>query len=263
MCFPDKPPEEIEAVALENFRRIGENFTCAVRTASMTPDQIRRHLSFHVPQLTGTAAPHRVVVAIGHFGNFELYARFGQFLGGYQCATTYRGLRQPYFNRVLQWLREKSGCRFYERRSEAAELKHFMRQPNAILGLLCDQHAGSNGIPLPFLGHECSTSAAPALFSLRYQCRLLTGFCFRTGLAQWRIEAGPEIATEENGKARAIPDILKDVNHAFEQAVLRDPANWFWVHNRWKLKYRKPATRPRVLSASRRARVVKRSAESG
>jgi lauroyl/myristoyl acyltransferase len=24
------------------------------------------------------------------------------------------------------------------------------------------------------------------------------------------------------------------VNQAFEQAVRRDPANWFWVHNRWK-----------------------------
>jgi hypothetical protein len=28
--------------------------------------------------------------------------------------------------------------------------------------------------------------------------------------------------------------IMSDVNRAFEQAVRRDPANWFWVHNRWK-----------------------------
>jgi len=27
---------------------------------------------------------------------------------------------------------------------------------------------------------------------------------------------------------------MRDVNHAFELAVKRDPANWFWVHNRWK-----------------------------
>jgi lauroyl/myristoyl acyltransferase len=28
---------------------------------------------------------------------------------------------------------------------------------------------------------------------------------------------------------------MRDVNSAFEKAVRRDPANWFWVHNRWKL----------------------------
>jgi KDO2-lipid IV(A) lauroyltransferase len=27
---------------------------------------------------------------------------------------------------------------------------------------------------------------------------------------------------------------MRQVNQAFETAVRRDPANWFWVHNRWK-----------------------------
>jgi KDO2-lipid IV(A) lauroyltransferase len=27
---------------------------------------------------------------------------------------------------------------------------------------------------------------------------------------------------------------MADVNAAFERAVRRDPANWFWVHDRWR-----------------------------
>jgi hypothetical protein len=27
---------------------------------------------------------------------------------------------------------------------------------------------------------------------------------------------------------------MLDVNRAFEDAIRRDPANWFWVHKRWK-----------------------------
>jgi len=27
---------------------------------------------------------------------------------------------------------------------------------------------------------------------------------------------------------------MRDVNRALEAAVRRDPANWFWVHRRWK-----------------------------
>ena len=174
------------------------------------------------------------VVAIGHFGNFELYARFGQFVPSFKTATTYRGLRQPSLNRLMQGLRERSGCLFFERRTDASALKAAMAEQGLILGLLADQHAGSNGLRIPFFGHECSTSAAPAIFALRYRAPLLTGICYRIGLARWRVEAGEEIPTHENGEARSVEAIMTDVNRAFEKAVRRDPANWFWVHNRWK-----------------------------
>jgi KDO2-lipid IV(A) lauroyltransferase len=53
-------------------------------------------------------------------------------------------------------------------------------------------------------------------------------------LARWRIEASAEIPVRENGEARSTEAIMLEVNQAFEAAVRRDPANWFWVHNRWK-----------------------------
>src|SRR5438874_1551440 len=242
LCFgTQKTSGEIKAIARENFRRIGENFASAVKTAAMEFDDLKQYVEFAGPfEIVHPPAghvPESIVAAIGHFGNFELYARFGQFAPGFQCATTYRGLRQPSLDRLLQSLRERSGCRFFERRFDAPALRAFMNQPAVMLGLLSDQHAGTNGLRLPFLGQECSTSAAPAILALRYRCALHTGICYRVGLARWRIEAGQRIPTHENGQPRALEAIMGDVNRAFEAAVRRDPANWFWVHNRWK-KYR-------------------------
>jgi KDO2-lipid IV(A) lauroyltransferase len=54
------------------------------------------------------------------------------------------------------------------------------------------------------------------------------------GLAKWRLELGEKIPTHENGRPRSSEDIMRDVNRALEAAVRRDPANWFWVHRRWK-----------------------------
>ena len=245
LCFGrEKSTAELRALAKENFRRIGENFACAAKTAAMTLDELRPYVEFSGdPKILSPAPgqkPQSVVVAIGHFGNFELYARFGQFFPAYQCATTYRGLRQESLNHLLQDLRERSGCQFFERRTDGPLLRAFMNQPAVMLGLLSDQHAGQTGLKLQFFGNECSTSAAPALFALRYRCALRTGFCFRIGLARWRIEAGPEIPTRENDSARSTEAIMTDVNRAFEAAVRRDPANWFWVHNRWKPGGRMP-----------------------
>jgi KDO2-lipid IV(A) lauroyltransferase len=247
MCFgQEKSPAQLRALARENFRRIGENYTCAIKTASMSYQELRPRVEFvGNPRIISPPADHKpqsVVAAIGHFGNFELYARFGQFAPACKCATTYRGLRQASLNRLLQTLRERSGCLFFERRFDAQPLRAFMNQPGVILGLLSDQSAGS--VRVPFLGHDCSTTIAPAIFALRYHCALITGICYRVGLARWRIEAGAEIPTRENGRPRSTAAIMADVNRAFEVAVRRDPANWFWVHKRWKPAERRAGVSP-------------------
>jgi KDO2-lipid IV(A) lauroyltransferase len=238
-CFGgEKSPAELRALARENFKRIGENFCCATRTAKMGPNELRGccELVDIEKLLAHGVGDHsqNVVAALGHFGNFELYAHLGQLVPSVQCATTYRGLRQPGLNRLLQSLREHSGCRFFERRTDLPDLKAIMNESGVVLGFLADQHGGNRGVRLPFFGHECLCSAAPAIFALRYQCPLHTAVCFRVGLGRWRIETGDEIPTHEGGQPRAVEAITADINRAFETAIRRDPANWFWVHNRWK-----------------------------
>jgi KDO2-lipid IV(A) lauroyltransferase len=231
LCFGhEKSPAEIRAIAQENFRRIGENFACAVKTAAMTFDELRPHVEF--AGFERLQPPRRIVGAIGHFGNFELYARVHQFSPGYQSATTYRSLKHPAFNRLLQELRGRSGCLYFERRTDGPLLRTAMARPDIILGLLADQ--STSGLRGPFLGHDCSTTLAPAVVALRYHCELCAVFCFRVGPAKWRVEFGEFVSTHENGRPRRSEDIMRDVNRAFETAVRRDLANWFWVHRRWK-----------------------------
>ena len=237
MCFgQEKSPAEIEALARENFRRIGENYLCAVKTTRMTAEQLKPHVKFtgvdRLTQKSGDAPLPNVVIAIGHFGNFELYARFHDVRPDYQCATTYRGLKQPALNRLMQSLRETSGCLYFERRTDGPLLRAALGRGGIILGLLTDQ--SSKGLRAPFLGHDCDTGLAPAVLALRYHTELYTGICYRTGLAQWQLNLGEKIATHANGHPRSSEDIMREVNQALEAAVRRDPANWFWVHRRWK-----------------------------
>ncbi len=233
-----KTGAEIHAIALENFCRIGETYFSALRTSHMTPEEATRcceivGIEKLIPKLGAPVLENRVL-AIGHFGNFELYTLIASALRGYQGVTTYRGLAQPSLNRVLQHTRNRSGCLFFERRTDAAKLKATLNRDGIILGLLADQHAGSGGLRLPFLGTECSTSAAPAVFALRYGCPLFSAVVYRVGLGRWKIEVGSEIPTQINGVPRPSSEIVLDMNRRFEEAVLRDPANWFWVHKRWK-----------------------------
>jgi len=260
-CFAaEKSASEIRRLARENFKRLVENYCCAIKTACMPWPELEKYLEFggleklrpgreelqHVsrsePEPTGqraAAAPDggtSLVIAIGHFGNFELYARANNRFPEYHFATTYRALKQPSLDKLLVDLRTRSGCLLFERRRDAEALRTTMSNQRSMLGLLSDQNAGVGGVWIPFFGHFCSTTAAPAVFALRYKAPLHTAVCYRIGLARWRIEAGDEIPTEQNGQRRSSEEIMLDVNRAFEAAIRRDPANWFWVHKRWKAK---------------------------
>ena len=229
---------ELRRMAAENFRRIGENYVCAIRTAAMSRRELEAWVELDDPE--GVLSPDRSpalgdrVVALGHFGNFELFAGCHDPGSRYQFVTTYRALPSKPFNQLMQTLRGHRGCRFFERRTEAAALRNALDQGQIVLGLLADQHAGRKGVWGPFLGRECSTTPAPAIYALRYRCSLFTAVCYRKGLGRYRIEVGDLIPTRTEGGARSVAEITADINRAFETAVRRDPANWFWVHKRWK-----------------------------
>ncbi len=239
MCFgKEKSPAEIRALARETFRRIGENFASAIKTLSMSPAQMAARVEVinaeAVRAHSEKVPSSSIVLAIGHFGNFEAFAQTRHSVPKHRLATTYRAIRQPGVNRLLLELRQRTGALYFERRTEGAALRAALREQNVILGLLADQHSGDHGLRLPFLGHDCNTSKAPAVFALRFNVPLFAAVCFRTRIGHWRIEVSDEIPTSKNGEPRSLEAIMLDVNQYFEQAVRRDPANWFWVHNRWK-----------------------------
>ena len=243
LCFQaTKSPREIRALAKENFRRIGEVYCCAVKAAGMSEEAMRKVMDVTGAQSLDPQHPapqaENCIYATGHFGNFELFSRLPMFVRGYQCAATYRGLRPDAFNRILIDMRTKAGGSelLFERRTEGGALKKAMSRGGVLLILVADQSARDNGLELPFFGHPCFTTPAPAVMAARYNCSLYVPICYRLGLGQWRIEVGEAIPTRENGARRSTEAITRDVNSAMETAVRRDPANWFWVHNRWKTK---------------------------
>jgi lauroyl/myristoyl acyltransferase len=235
----EKSPKEIHELARENFRRIGENFASGICMAGLVGEKLDRVLEVVglekvIPNEKTDPPPSRIL-AIGHFGNFEIFSRVACMFSDHKTATTYHAIKPEALNDLLLSYRESSNLVFLERTRDAAKLKSMLKAGGIVLGLVCDQSGGARGVHGPFMGIGCSTSAAPAAFARRFNYPLYTTICYRIGLAKWRIEFGDEIPLHEGGELRTAEAITEDMNKAFDRAVRRDPANWFWVHNRWKL----------------------------
>jgi lauroyl/myristoyl acyltransferase len=231
---------EISGIARENFRRIGENICSAIKFASMRPVDAARFLEVIEtvsPAASEAMRARNVVLASGHFGSFELFAHLTNRFPKFRHIATYRGIRQPGLDAFMRGLREKGGITLLDRRTAPDQLKTELSAGGIMLILFADQSDRNNGLELPFLGRPAFTNRAPAVMAVRYDCALFAPICYRIGHGKYRIEMGEPIATRDaQGGRRACEAITRDINSAHEAAVRRDPANWFWVHNRWKQK---------------------------
>lgn len=236
--------KEIRALAKENYKRVVEAYFSAIRTLQMSPEEVQQYVTIigaekMRPKDDPEYGPSRVGL-IGHFGDFELYAKMSALFPWLQFATTYRGFDVSQGDRLLKELRSRSNCLFFERRREGKKLRDAMAHQAMLIGFLADQSPGNHGIWLPFMGVECFCSTSAAVFALRYNCPIIPVFCYRVALGKWELRFEDEIPTKVNGKQRTVHDIMVDVNAVYELAIRRDPANWFWVHKRWKTHFEHP-----------------------
>jgi len=240
-CFaPEKSPAEIRAIAKENFRRLGEVYGCAIKGMVMNDAELRTIFAVKGDEaVRAVDAEGRLVNRVftgGHFGNFELANRMSALIPGYQAVATYRGIRPPKLDQLVYRMRTVSGNILVDRRTGAEDLKRAMAAGGKLLILASDQADRSGGLELPFLGYYAWTTRAPVILALRYKCVIFVPICYRVGLGKWVLEIGEPIRMEENGKRRGVEALMRDINTALEVGVRRDPANWFWVHDRWKTK---------------------------
>ncbi len=249
-CFGDrKSAKERRQIVHENFRRLGESLGGAVKSALADPSELKPRVEVIAPEdFSAKHPPRSRIIAMGHFGNFELLAHVDQFLPGYRSATTYRGMRYPALERLVKSVRARSGCLYFERRNEAKEFRSVLKERGMLFGIAADLCTRSGSLRLPFLGHECWTTTAPAVFALRYRYPLHVAVCHRTAIGRWSVEVSEEIPTRVGGVARPIAEIMMDVNRVLEQAIHRDPANWFWMYNRWRAGSRKHRRAPNLAS---------------
>ena len=245
MCFGQtRSAAELTEIARENFRRIGENICSALKLASM--ERAAEEKLVEVCQSRSAPAEEafrarNVILASGHFGSFELFTRLAAHFPQFRHATTYRGIRPAALDDLVRSFRGRFGLMLFDRRTGTDALRKEMSTGAVMLILFADQSDRKNGVQLPFFGRPAFTNRAPAIMAARYDCSLFAPICYRVEPGRYRIELGEPIPTRnEDGTRRTCEAITRDINSAHEAAIRRDPANWFWVHNRWKQKINSP-----------------------
>ena len=243
----EKSPAELRALARKHFATLGANIFSNVKLPTLSAEEIRAVVT--VEGLETLQAGNKIgsgfVMVISHLGSWEMFAQLSPIFFGCKVGTIFQALSNPGIDAEVRRDRARLGLELFERKAGFIKACQFMREGGAV-GILMDQHAGDAGLWCPFFGRLASTTTLPATLALRTGAWLIPAAVHTAGVARWRCIIQPPVPT--NGEdADAITARL---NPVLEAQIRRQPADWFWVHNRWK------TPRPKFLLATYKRGIV-------
>lgn len=227
----EKTAQERRCMARQHFANLGGNLLSALKIATIPPAEIPNIVTVegmeHMKPLFAEKRP--IVILIGHIGNWELLSQGLPSLFEPPTGVVYQRLGNRYIDADIRASRARLGLRLFERKEGFQAVIDWLRE-GKVGGVLVDQHAGDAGVWCPFFGRLASTTSLPATLSLRTGAALVAVAVYTERPGKWKIVVRPPLATTEQDAGV----LTADINAVMEAQIREQPADWFWVHNRWK-----------------------------
>jgi KDO2-lipid IV(A) lauroyltransferase len=240
-AFPEWPEAERRRVARACFVHFGH--------AAAEAAQIRRldaRLEAYVTYAgdgerrlrEASAAGKGFIFVTGHLGSWELLARRIVRSGVPSTVIAARSWDRR-IDEMVTAFRASGGVPtlFREDAGGGRTLLRSMREGKA-LGILIDQDTKVQGVFVPFFGRAAFTPRAAADLAIRFGCPVFVGWSRRRGPRPgdgYVLEVEPVAydAAPLDRDAEAVR-LTAACTARLEHAIRRTPAEWVWMHRRWR-----------------------------
>lgn len=170
-----------------------------------------------------------VLLITGHFGNYHAPGS-ALVLRGCRVGGLYRPMRNRLFNAHYTRAMARLGTDLFPRnRKGMARMVRFLKD-GGMVGVVVDQFM-QHGAALDFLGKPAFTALSAAEMAVKYDALAIPIYGIRQpdGLS-FEILVEPPIP---HGPPERMTQAMND---SLAAQVRRHPAQWFWIHRRWKTR---------------------------
>tara|TARA_B100000886_G_scaffold288956_1_gene213978 strand:+ start:1136 stop:2002 length:867 start_codon:yes stop_codon:yes gene_type:complete len=183
-------------------------------------------------ELTKVKTQSKPVIFIsGHFNNFELMAMHIE-KSGINLAAIYRPLNNKFLNPLMESIRKKYICKKQIKKgiSGTKQLLEEYKKGSSI-ALMIDQRV-SEGVKCDFFGYNALTTTIPAQFIKKFNLSVIPVYIERLHDEKFKLEISKSI---QFSKENSLEEITLKLNKILEQMIIKNPDQWIWTHNRWKI----------------------------
>lgn len=173
-----------------------------------------------------------VIFISGHFANFELMS-MEMTKSNIKLATIYRPLNNYFLNPFMEFLRRRFICKNQIKKGRAGvrDAMNFINNGYSV-ALMIDQRV-SEGETINLFNKPCLTTTLPAQLALKYNLNIVPVSIIRDNNNN-NFELTFHTAIDVNKYKNKI-DLTKYLNNYLESMLNKNPGQWIWTHNRWKL----------------------------
>ena len=244
-AYPDKTPEEHEAIARDMWGSMGRlaaeyvfldqlfDFDPATNGANRV--EVRGEAIF---QRLISEGPKPRMFFTGHLGNFE-FLPITAAAFDLDMTSMFRPPNNPYIaDYVFRRRSGAMGALLASRRGVAFSVARILENRGNV-GVLVDQHF-SHGVPTTFFGRPCESSPLVAKLTRNYECDVYPARCIRLPNNRYRLEISEALTLPRTAENRIdVTATTLMLNDIVEGWVREDPGQWMWFHKRWKIRKRK------------------------
>ncbi|MBA3588813.1 lipid A biosynthesis acyltransferase [Methylibium sp.] len=237
LCFADRTPEQRRALAFEHFQWLGRSLLERGVLWHASPARLRRLIHVEGAVNFGATHPGPVMWLVPHFMALDVAGAAVQLFVARPGCSIYQSQSNPVFDAALRRARLRFGnAQIFSRRETAKPLLRAIKAGAGFFNLPDMDFGRKDAAFVPFFGVPAATLLAPSrmarLLDMKVQpvvAEMLPG------------GRGYRVRFHEPWESFPSDDAEADtawMNRWIEARVLENPAQYLWVHKRFK-------TRPR------------------
>jgi KDO2-lipid IV(A) lauroyltransferase len=239
----EKSQKEISRITMECFISMAKSAIELVTIVGKSPAFMKaRYEIVNKKHLDKALAKGKGVILVSaHFGNFpSMIVRLS--CEGYKTGAIMRPLKDERFEKFLAGERDRfriHTIKSIPRKECVVETIKSLRNNEAIF-LPLDQNFGTGGVFVDFFGRKAATATGPVVLAQRTGAAVVPCFIIRQKNNRHKIIIEPEFPLLSSGNEQeSIFMNVQELTRIIESYVRKYPAEWSWIHRRWK-------TQPRV-----------------
>jgi len=245
-AFPELSEADVHALSRRSFEHLGRS---TIETALLPALGVRGILDLvestdRFDLLEDAIKGGRgVVIASGHFGNWELAGAYVA-ARGVPLDVIVRGQANPLFDAYINQTRGAIGMTVVHDQEAVRRTPRALRDGRAVAFIADQGVLGLASTFVPFFGRPAKTPRGAAVFAIRYDVPTLFVVAVRQPSGRYRLSVEPVEVPRTGDRDQDVDAIVAKYTAILERWVRTAPEQYFWQHRRWR---RQPPDTPEAL----------------
>jgi Kdo2-lipid IVA lauroyltransferase/acyltransferase len=229
-------PQDRKRLGRNVFRNLTENLVDSVLIRRILRNDLDGAMQIEGLEHAKRAAEKKkgIIFLTAHTGCFEMLSARVSLLG-FPLSVLGARIYDPRINDLIVENRTGFNVNYIERGEDLRSLIRALRAGGSF-GVLCDLDTRVESRFIDFFGHPAKTPAGPFKLGVKFDVPLIPAFAVRKPDGRQGVVIHPEIRPEGAGLEEKMIFAMRKYNEILEKLIEQDPAQWMWMHDRWKSK---------------------------